>query len=127
MWVIRALLALAAVIVIGGFLVYNGPLDQRVTIDLYWKRYEDVRLIVALFWGFVAGMVTAMLLLMGAYIKQLSQLSSARKIIKGLKAEVAALRNRPIEEPHDLFNEPEMDEAPGKPANKQKAGTGYDG
>jgi len=105
MWVVRAILALAAIVVIGGFLVYNGPLDQRVTIDLYWKRYEDVRLIVALFWGFVGGMVTAMILLMGAYIKQLSQLSSAKRAIKGLKEEVAALRNRPIEEPHDLFNE----------------------
>ncbi len=112
MWVIRAILTLAAIIIIGGFLVYNGPLDQRVTIDLYWKRYEDVRLIIVLFWGFVAGMATSMFLLMGAYIKQLSQLSSAKKTIKGLREEVAALRNRPIEEPHDLFGEGQTQESP---------------
>ncbi len=105
MWVIRAILTLAAIVVIGGFFVYNVKLDQQVTIDLYWKRYEGVQLIFVLFWGFVAGMVTSMMLLMGAYIKQLTQLSSARRSIKGLKEEVAALRNRPIEEPHDLFGE----------------------
>ncbi len=105
MWVVRAILTLVAIVVIGGFFLINVKLDQQVTIDLYWKRYEDVWLIYVSFWSFVAGMVTSMMLLMGAYIKQLTQLSSSRRTIKGLKEEVAALRNRPIEEPHDLFGE----------------------
>lgn len=115
MWILRTLALILVVVVVLGFVVYNHSLDQRVTIDLYWKLFEDVSLLVALFWAFLSGLVISLLMFMGVYIRQLAQLSMARRSIRGLNEELAALRNRPIEDSADLFSEPATSHSADRP------------
>lgn len=114
MWAIRAVLIFVVVAAIVGFLIYNATLDQRVAVNLYWKQYDNVPLLIALFWAFAGGMFFSLVLFVGVYIKQLSQISSAKRAIRGLNEEVAALRNRPIEESRDMFGD---QAAPSKTAD----------
>ena len=105
MWVLFAIMLGGLFVAALVFVTLNLNLDQRVTIDLYFKRYDDVRLLYALLWAFVCGAGMSALLFISGYIKQMARLSRAKRAIKGLNAEVAALRNRPIEESRDIFGE----------------------
>jgi uncharacterized membrane protein YciS (DUF1049 family) len=103
MWAIRAVLIVALVVVVVAFAFYNLGSNQVVDVDLIWVRYLHVPLITVVFWSFVAGMLVSVVLSISMYIRQALQIRSARKRIKALEAEVAVLRNRPIEESADLL------------------------
>ena len=105
MWAVRAIGIFLAIALVVGFVVYNYSMDQRVAVNLYWKQYENVPLLVVIFWSFLAGMALSLVLFVGVYLRQLTQISSARKAVKGLNEEVSALRNRPIEESRDMFGD----------------------
>lgn len=105
MWAVRAIGIFLVIALVVGFVVYNYSMDQRVAVNLYWKQYENVPLLVVIFWSFLAGMALSLVLFVGVYLRQLTQISSARKAVKGLNEEVSALRNRPIEESQDMFGD----------------------
>ena len=107
MWAVRAIGIFLAISLVVGFVVYNYSMDQRVAVNLYWKQYENIPLLVVIFWSFLAGMAISLVLFVGVYLRQLTQISSARKTIKGLNDEVSALRNRPIEDSRDMFGDEE--------------------
>jgi len=106
MWVIRSLLLLIMIAVIIAFAYYNGP-DQTVDIDLIWTERYDVPLITVVFWTFIIGAVVSWLISITVYIKQYNQIRQAKKMVKGLRTEVNALRNRPIEETKNLLDKPD--------------------
>ena len=105
MWAVRAIGIFLVIALVAGFFVYNYSMDQPVAVNLYWKQYENVPLLVVIFWSFLAGMALSLVLFVGVYLRQLTQISSARKAVKGLNEEVSALRNRPIEESRDMFGD----------------------
>lgn len=117
MWAVRAIGIFLAISLVVGFVVYNYSMDQRVAVNLYWKQYENIPLLVVIFWSFLAGMAISLVLFVGVYLRQLTQISSARKTIKGLSDEVSALRNRPIEDSRDMFGDEES-ARPEKSAQK---------
>jgi uncharacterized integral membrane protein len=55
MWMIRWLLVAVLLIVLLGFSLLN--LDQRVSIDLIFARWNDLPLLLVLFEAFIAGML----------------------------------------------------------------------
>ena len=93
------------------FVLLNAHLDQRVAIDLYWRKFENARLLVALFFAFLSGCGFTLAFVAGGYFRKIAQLSAARRTIRGLQTEVAALRNRSLDEAADLFEQ--------QPANTQ--------
>ena len=98
MWVFRSFLILVIIAVIIGFALSNSGLDQTVDIDLIWAQRFNVPILTVVLWSFILGVLVSWLLFVSIYLKQSTQLNKANKSIKGLKDEVTALRNRPIEE-----------------------------
>jgi len=104
MWVFRSLLILIIIAVIVGFALHNTGPDQTVDVNLIWTKRLNVPVISVVFWSFMLGAGVAWLLFVTVYLKQANQLSKARRAAKGLETEVAALRNRPIEETKNLLD-----------------------
>ncbi len=100
MWAVRAVLIALLLILIVGFAFNNTGVDQVVDVHLRPVLADrvDVPLVTVVFWAFVAGVVLSLLLFITTYFKLTVQLRSQRRRIKALEAEVAVLRNRPIEE-----------------------------
>lgn len=105
MWVVRAILIVAILILMVGFMFNNYGPDQTVDVHLrpVLNDYADVPLLTVVFWSFVAGVVVSLLLFITMYVKQTVDGHAARKRIRALESEVAILRNRPIEESVDLL------------------------
>ncbi len=95
MWAVRALLVIVLVVIIVGFSVLNS--EERVTVQLYNTTYYNIPLIVVTYWSFVAGMVVTFVLGLSYFWKLSLDLRDARRENKRLLAELASLRNRPIE------------------------------
>jgi uncharacterized integral membrane protein len=96
MRVVRALLLLILFAVLLGFAVYNA--EERVAVNILQTRYINVPLILVAYWGFIFGMVVAFLLFVMTYIKHASEVRRFKRLTDSLHNEIAALRNRPIEE-----------------------------
>ena len=109
MWVVRALLVVALVAVILGFSVYNA--EERVAVSLLNTRYITVPLIFVAYWAFSFGMAVSFLLFVTVYFKQMSELRRQKRINESLDSEVAALRNRTIEESDNLFLRSEKEDS----------------
>lgn len=107
MRVVTTFFVFLIVVVVGWFVTKNFDvmINQRVTLDLIYAVYENVSLLVVIFWGFMSGVFFALLFSLAVYVRQLSQISAYRRTIRGLNAEVTGLRNRPIDESKDLFGE----------------------
>lgn len=105
MWVIRAILITVLLILVIGFAYNNTGPDQVVDVHLQplLPNYLDVPLLTVVFWAFVAGSLLSLLLFVTTYLKLSVQLRSQRRRIRALEAEVAILRNRPIEESAGLL------------------------
>jgi len=95
---VRAILIAIVVIAVVAFAFYNVGTLQKVEVNLIYATYVDVPLIVVVFWSFVVGLVVSLLLFVTMYIRMSMEMRSYRRRIRGLEAEVAVLRNRPIEE-----------------------------
>jgi uncharacterized membrane protein YciS (DUF1049 family) len=103
MWVLRSILILIIIAIIVGFALYNSGADQAVDINLIWTQRFDVPVITVVFWSFILGALVSWLLFITVYLRLANQIREANKALKGLQAEVTALRNRPIEESKDLL------------------------
>jgi uncharacterized integral membrane protein len=101
MWVIRALLVVALVAIIVGFTVYNA--DERVSVNLFQTRYVNYPLIYVAYWAFLFGMLVSFVLSVTIYFKQAGEIRRYRRAAEGLSNEIAALRNRRIDEASDNF------------------------
>ncbi len=104
MWVLRSILILIIIGIIIGFALYNSSADQTVDINLIWTQRLAVPVITVVFWSFILGAMVSWLLFISIYLRLTTQLRTAGRNLKGLQTEVAALRNRPIEESKDLLD-----------------------
>jgi len=103
MWVLRSILILIIIAVIVGFSLYNSGPDQTVNVNLIWTQRLDVPVITVVFWSFILGALISWLLFISIYLKLSNQVRDDNRQLKGLQAEVTALRNRPIEESKDML------------------------
>jgi uncharacterized integral membrane protein len=101
MWVIRAVLFVVLLVVLGGFIVYNA--EEKVSVNIIKTRYINVPLVLVAFWAFVSGTVAAILYFVAVYFKQVGEIRRFKRKADSLSNEIAALRNRPIEESTDKF------------------------
>lgn len=101
MWVIRALLILAAFAIALGFVVSNA--DEKVAVNILQTRYVNVQLYVVAFWAFLFGMLVSFIVSVTVYFKQAGEIRRYRRTAEGLANEIAALRNRRIDEASDNF------------------------
>ncbi len=105
MWIIRTILILLLLLLVVAFAFNNTGADQKVAVHLQplLPNYVDVPLITIVFWAFVAGAMMCLVLFVSIFVKSSIETHAARKRIKALEAEVAILRNRPIDESADLL------------------------
>jgi uncharacterized integral membrane protein len=105
MWIIRTILILLLLLLVVAFAFNNTSPDQKVAVHLQplMSNYVDVPLITIVFWAFVAGALMCLVLFVSVFVKSSIETHAARKRIKALEAEVAILRNRPIDESADLL------------------------
>lgn len=108
MWVIRALLAVVLIAVILGFSVYNA--EERVAVSILKTRYVNVPLIIVAYWAFIFGMLVSFALFVTIYFKQTGEIRRHRRQVESLNSEIAALRNRPIEQTDEAFLVPNKEE-----------------
>lgn len=102
MWVFRTLLVVILIAVILGFSVYN--VQECVTVSILDMRYiENVPMIYIAYWAFLFGMVISFLLFVTIFFKQAGELRRQKRIADSLTQEIAALRNRTIQESGDSF------------------------
>ena len=101
MWLFRALIGVVLFIILVGFVVYNA--EERVSVSLIQTRYINVPLVVVVFWSFGFGLIVSFLLSITIYLKQSGDIRRLKRTVTSLNSEVAALRNRPIEESDDKF------------------------
>lgn len=101
MRVIWALLGVILIAGLLGFSVYNA--EERVAVNLLNTRYINVPLIYITYWAFIFGMILSFALLATILFRQAAELRRIKKIQGALNSEIAALRNRPIEESPDKF------------------------
>jgi uncharacterized membrane protein YciS (DUF1049 family) len=105
MWVLRSILILVLIVMVVGFALYNSGAKQTVDINLIWAQRADVPVITVVFWSFILGAMVSWLLFISVYLRLTNQIRSSNRNVKGLQSEVTALRNRPIEESHDLLGQ----------------------
>lgn len=102
---VRGILVLLLILVVGYFFIANQGVDQKVDIKLqpFMANRVDVPLVSVLLVTFASGALLGGLVFVMIYIRQSVLVHSSRKRIKALEAEVAILRNRPIEESVELL------------------------
>lgn len=101
MWVVRTILIVAVFVILLGFGIYNA--GEKVSVTILNTRYINVPLIVVTFWSCVFGLLVSIFLFITVYFKQVGEIRRHKRINDSLNAEIAALRNRPIEEADDKF------------------------
>lgn len=100
MWVVRALLVVAVFVILLGFAIYNA--EEKVTVNIL-NTWYNVPLVVVVFWSCVFGLLVSILLFITVYFKQIGEIRRHKRVNESLSAEIAALRNRPIEEADGAF------------------------
>ena len=96
---IAAIALLVIVIAIVAFAVMNP--GERVRINLGWRIYQGVPLIVALFIAFVIGIALTLLYTLYYFIDMGLNVRKLKKRNRALEDELVAIRNLPIEESLD--------------------------
>lgn len=100
---LRVIATIALLIVVIGivyFAVINP--DERVTINLWTRTFEDIPLILALFIAFVLGVVLTLLYTLYYFIDLWLTVRRLKKRNRMLENELVALRNLQIEEPFEV-------------------------
>ena len=95
--VVAAVALLIITVAIIAFAVMNP--DERVGIDLGWRIYENVPLILALFLAFLIGVGLTLLYCLYYFIDLGLSVRRLKKRNRALEDELVAIRNLPIEEP----------------------------
>jgi uncharacterized integral membrane protein len=104
MWALRSIVILIIIAIIIGFSLHNSGPEKTVDINLIWTQRADVPVITVVFWAFILGALISWLLFISVYLKQSRQIRESNRTLRGLQAEVAALRNRPIDESKDFLD-----------------------
>jgi len=111
MWVIRTLLGIVLIAVLLYFAFLNA--GAQVTVRLTPGSTDEYiyvgPLIIVCFWAFLLGMVLSFIFFVTVYFKQVSEIRRYKRTADSLSGEIAALRNRPIEESTDSFLSPGKD------------------
>lgn len=97
--VIAAVALLVITVAIIAFAVMNP--GERVTINLAWRVYENVPLILTLFISFVIGIALTLVYSLYYFIDFGLTVRRLKKRNRDLEEELVAIRNLPIEEPPD--------------------------
>ncbi|HOD65834.1 MAG TPA: LapA family protein [candidate division Zixibacteria bacterium] len=105
MWAVRAVLITVIVIAVVAFAIHNVGEYQKVDVNLIWKSYHQVALVEVVFWSFVAGIAVSLVMFVSVYIRLSMAGRAMRKQVRALEAELAVLRNRPIEESAQVLDE----------------------
>ncbi len=101
MWVFRALLVVVLIAVLLWFSISNA--QESVAVTIFTTRYVNVHLIYVVYWAFLFGMVISFLLFVSIFFKQVAELRRQKRIAESLTHEIAALRNRTIQESGESF------------------------
>ena len=96
MWAIRYFLLLILIVVILGFAVLNS--SQKVLINLPQKIIPNVPLTLVILCAFSVGLLVSFILTVAHTMKMSGQVRSGRKKVAQLEMELAALRNRSLED-----------------------------
>jgi uncharacterized integral membrane protein len=94
--VVAAIALLIITVAIIAFAVMNP--GERVGINLGWRQYQGVPLILALFIAFVIGVVLTILYCLYYFIDMGLTVRRLKKRNRDLEKELVALRNLPLEE-----------------------------
>ncbi len=100
MWAIRYFLLLILIVVILGFAVLNS--SQKVLINLPQKTIPNVPLTLVILSAFCVGLLVSFILTVAHTIKMSGQVRSGRRKVTQLEMELAALRNRSLEDIDNL-------------------------
>jgi uncharacterized integral membrane protein len=95
--VVAAIALLIITVAIIAFAVMNP--DERVGIDLGWRIYENVPLILGLFLAFLIGIGLTLLYCLYYFVDLGLTVRRLKKRNRTLEDELVAIRNLPIEEP----------------------------
>jgi uncharacterized integral membrane protein len=95
--VIAAVALLVITVAIIAFAVMNP--GERVVLNLGWRVYHNVPLILALFIAFVIGIVLTLLYSLYYFVEFGLTVRRLKKRNRDLEEELVAIRNLPIEEP----------------------------
>ena len=94
--VIAAVALLIIAIAVIAFAVLNP--GERVAINLGWRSYTDVPMILALFIAFVIGIVLAFIYSLYYFVDLGLAVRRLKKKNRSLEKELVAIRNLPLEE-----------------------------
>ena len=95
--VIAAVALLVITVAIIAFAVMNP--GERIVLNLGWRIYQNVPLILALFVAFVIGIVLTLLYSLYYFVEFGLTVRRLKKRNRDLEEELVAIRNLPIEEP----------------------------
>jgi uncharacterized integral membrane protein len=107
--VIAAVALLVITVAVIAFAVMNP--GERVMLNLGWRIYQNVPLILALFIAFVIGIVLTLLYSLYYFIEFGLTVRRLKKRTRELEEELIAIRNLPIEEPLEDLGPEERKEA----------------
>jgi len=105
MWAVRYLLLLILIVLILGFAILNS--SQRVFINLPTRLIPDVPLTVVMLSAFCVGILVSFILTVAQTMKMSSDVRASRRKVQQLEMELAALRNRSLEDV-DTLDESEV-------------------
>ena len=96
MWVIRYFLLLILIVIILGFAIYNSA--QRLDINFPGYQFFDVPLMVVILCAFCVGLLVSFILTIAQSIKMSGDVRNSKRRVHQLEMELAALRNRSLED-----------------------------
>ncbi|MFH1313884.1 MAG: LapA family protein [Candidatus Eisenbacteria bacterium] len=98
---ISRVIAAVALLVITVAIIAFGVMNpgERVMLNLGWRIYQNVPLILTLFIAFVIGIVLTLLYSLYYFIEFGLNVRRLKKRNRALEEELVAIRNLPIEEP----------------------------
>jgi uncharacterized integral membrane protein len=96
MWVIRYFLLLVLIVVILGFAIYNSA--QRIDINLPGRQFFDVPIMIVILCAFCVGLLVSFILTMAHSFKMSALVRNGKRRVDQLEMELAALRNRSLED-----------------------------
>jgi uncharacterized integral membrane protein len=100
MWAIRYFLLLILIVVVLGFAVLNS--SQKVLINLPDRVITNVPLTVVILCAFCVGLLVSFILTVAHTMKMSGQVRNGRRKVTQLEMELAALRNRSLEDIDNL-------------------------
>lgn len=96
MWAIRYFLLLILIVIVLGFAIYNS--SQRVDINLPGLQFFDVPLMVVILCAFCVGLLVSFILTIAQSVRMSGDVRNSRRKVHQLEMELAALRNRSLED-----------------------------